>query len=107
MSDTPRGCKKLRGCPINQNSKIGQGEAAHNPIDRKERNPDLNQNKTDVGLVYPKKRFDEVQLKNECTNIFCFDSVENLLHNANRLSDLTTFQEAEVFRSNARIQKGF
>ena len=57
----------------------------------------MNQNKMDEGLVYSIKSLDEVQLKYESTNVFSFDKVENLLHNANRLSNLAAFQEAELF----------
>ena len=107
LSDSTRGWKKLRGGPINQNSKVDRGETAHDPIDREEWNPNLNQNQMDIGPIYSIKSLDEVQFKYEGTDVFSFDRVENLLHNANWLSDLATFQEAKFFWWDTQVQKGF
>ena len=89
-----RSWKKLRGGPINQDNKISRGETAHNPIESKKWNPNLNQNESDKGPIHMIKCLDEIQFEYEGTNVFSFNRVENLLNNSYRLNDLSIFKEA-------------
>ena len=107
MSNTTGGREEPGRGPIYQDSKVYSGDAAHNPVDSKEWNTNLNEDKSNVSPVNTVKCLGEVQLEDKGTGILDFNRVKHFLNNANRLSDLTVLKKPKLFMRYSSIKVGF
>ena len=105
MSYAPRSGEKLRWGAIDQDREICRSEASHNPFNCQERNPNLDQNEMDKGPIHTVKGLNQVQFLDDGTDILCFNSMESLLYNTDRLNNLTVLKEAILFLGDTRVQK--
>ena len=107
MPNSTGGREKTGGGPINQDSKVYRGDAAHDPVDSEKRDTNLNEDKPDICPVNTVKSLCEVQLEDKSTGILDFNRVKHFLNNTNRLNDLTVLKKPELFMRYAYIKEGF
>ena len=103
MSYASRSGEKLRWGAIDQDREICRSEAIHNLINFQERNPNLDQNETDKGPIHTVEGLNQVQFEDEGTDILCFNSMESLFYNTDRLNNLMVLKEAILFLGDTRV----